>query len=494
MMPDRKVRKLMEEYGKTGKLGKAALRADMDVKTARKYVELGKLPSEVQVEHTWRTREDPFGGDWEEVEGMLRKAPELEAKVLFEWLCEQHSGQYEEGQLRTFQRRVREWRALHGPEKEIFFPQEHEAGRRMATDFTAMNKLGITISGEPYPHLLCHSVLTYSNWEWGVVCRSESYLALKKGLQAVLFRLGRVPIEHWTDHSTGATHRIGKGKERGFNKLYEDLMGHYGIVPRTIEVGKANQNGDVEGAHRVLKGRVEQQLLLRGNRDFVSVGSYVEFLQGVMERGNGLRRHRLAEELSVMRVLDVRALPECSEEQVRVNKWGTIRVERNNYSVPTRLRDQWVQVKIYEDRIEVFYRGVKQVSAERLMGEGKHRINYRHVIEGLVRKPGAFRRYRYREDLFPTEVYHWAYEALCQALSESAADREYVRILHHAARTMESKVAGVLSEFRFRGEVPRWEGVLERAAPPRPEVPQMAVLVVNLGEYDGLLGRGEVRA
>jgi hypothetical protein len=492
--PDRKVRKLMEEYTKTGNLSKAAMRADMDVKTARKYVRSGKLPTEMRVEHTWRTREDPFREDWEEVAGILERAPELEAKALFEWLCEKHPGRYEEGQLRTLQRRVREWRALRGPEKEIFFPQEHEAGQRMATDFTKMNKLWVTINGEAYPHQLCHSVLTYSNWEWAVVCQSESYAALRKGVQAALFRLGRVPREHWTDHSTGATHRIGKEAGRGFNQSYKGLMGHYRMVPRTIEVGEANQNGDVESANGGLKRRLKQQLLLRGSRDFASMEAYVEFLHGVMERANRQRRKRLEEELSVMRVLDVRALPEWDEVYVRVNKWGTIRVERNNYSIPTRLRDQWVRVKVYEERIEVWYRGVMQLSTERLLGEGKHRINYRHVIGGLVRKPGAFRRYRYREDLFPSEVYRWAYEALCGALSELVADREYVRILHHAALTMESRVAQVLSEFRREGKVPRWERVLERTAPPRGEVPQMAVLVVNLGEYDGLLGRGEVRA
>ena len=492
--PDRKVRKLMEEHARTGELTKAAMRADMHVKTGRKYVRAGKLPSELRVEHSWRTREDPFSAHWSEAEAMLKAAPDLEGKALFEWLCDRYPGEYEEGQLRSFQRRVREWRALCGPEKEIFFPQEHEPGRRMETDFTLMNKLGVRLSGEPFPHWLCHSVLTYSNWEWGVVCRSESYLALKKGVQAVLFRLGRVPLEHWTDHSTGATHRIGgdEGGRRTFNRSYRDLMGHFGMVPRTIEVGKPNQNGDIESAHGGLKGRVEQQLLLRGSRGFGSMEQYVGFLQGVMERANGLRRQRLAEELKVMRLLDVRALPEYTEEEVRVSRWGAVRVERNTYSVPSRLRDQRVRVRIFEDRLEVFYHGVHQLTAERLVGEGKHAIHYRHVIEGLVRKPGAFRRYRYREDLFPTEVFRWAYEALGEGCSERVADEEYLRILHHAARTMESTVERVLKELRARGMAPRWSLVLELSPPARPELPELSSLVVNLSEYDELLGREQV--
>jgi len=223
--PDRKVRKLMEEYQKTGKLTTAALRADMDPKTARRYVKAGKLPSQMRMGRSWRTRADSFTEHWEEVSGMQSAAPELEAKALFEWLCERYPEAYQEGQVRRFQRRVREWRALEGPAQEVSFPQEHEPGVRLETDFAWMNSLGITILGEAFRHLLCHNVLAYSNWEWATVCRSESLAALKKGLQAALVRLGHVPRENWTDHSTAATHAIGSEREgrRQFNAQYVHL-------------------------------------------------------------------------------------------------------------------------------------------------------------------------------------------------------------------------------------------------------------------------------
>ena len=134
---DAQVRKLMEELSRHGRIGLAAMRAGLDRKTARKYRELGKLPSEVPVERSWRTREDPFTEDWALVHEMLRDAPELEGKALFEWLCEQPGRSYEEGQLRTFQRRVREWRATEGPPKEVFFAQEHRPGEALQTDLGA---------------------------------------------------------------------------------------------------------------------------------------------------------------------------------------------------------------------------------------------------------------------------------------------------------------------------------------------------------------------
>lgn len=494
MTPDRKVRKLMEAYQETGKLSVAALRADLDRKTARKYLEAGALPSEMRREHRWRTRPDPFTADWREAEEMLRGAPELEAKALFEWLCERHEEAYDEGQLRTFQRRVRRWRALSGPPKEVYFPQEHKPGVKMETDFTRMNELKVTIRGEAFPHLLCHSVLTYSNWEWGVVCRSESFLALRKGVQAALMRVGRIPREHWTDHTTAATHVIG-GRRGGvweYNRPYLDMMEHYGIEPHTIQVSRPHENGDVESGNGALKRRVEQHLLLRGSRDFGSVEEYEAFIEGVMAKANRLRRARYAEEAEAMRLLDVRLLPEYREEEARVTSWSTVQVDRNTYSVPSRLRGEKVRARIYEERIEIHFGGERQLTVRRLAGERGHAVNYRHVIDSLVRKPGAFRQYKFREDMFPTEEFRWAYDALCACCTERMAEMEYLRILQQAAHTMESRVRDALALLRAGGAVPRWDAVRELAPAPRPQVPELPRLEVDLGEYDCLLAGREV--
>jgi hypothetical protein len=492
--PDRKARKLMEEYQKTGSLSKAALRADLDRKTARKYLKSGKLPSELRQERHWRTREDPFTEHWPEVRAMLEVAPELEGKTLFEWLAERNPGAFEEGQLRTFQRRVREWRALEGPPKEVYFPQAHEPGKKMETDFTRMHLLGITIAGQPYPHLVCHCVLTYSNWQWATVCHSESLLALRKGVQAALLHLGRVPVEHWTDNTTGATHAIKSEKQhpRDFNEKYMNMMRHFGMTPKTINISKPHENGDVESANNAFKRRMEQHLLLRGHRDFSDVSTYEAFLGAVLEKANRLRCRRLSEELAVVRLLNVRMLPEYVDDEIRVSSWSTVHVARNSYSVPSRLIGEKVRARQYEDRIVIFYHGIRQLSMPRLAGEGKHAINYRHVIYWLVRKPGAFGNYRYRQDMYPTVEFRWAYDALCDACSSRVADMEYLRILKHAADTMEIRVQDTLSRMRAEGKVPRWNLVLEQTPTPSPEVPSLAALKVNLSIYDHLLSMKEV--
>jgi hypothetical protein len=480
----------MIEYEKTGKVTKAAMRADLDVKTARKYLRWGKLPSQMKQPRTWRTRKDPFEEHWEECSEILRDAPELEGKFLFDWLCERYPGEYQEGQVRTFQRRVREWRALEGPDKEIFFPQQHQPGRRMATDCTHMDELGITINGEPYRHQLCHCVLTYSNWEWATICRSESLLALRRAIQAALFRLGHVPREHWTDNCSAATHRPSKQeKSRHFNDNYLDLMKHFGMLPRTIQVGAAHENGDVESLNGALKRRLKQYLLLRGSRDFQSVEEYRCFLEQVLARANAQRSKKLAEELQQMPKLNVSRLAEYVEYRCRVMSWGTITVDRRIYSVPSRLIGEKVVVRRYEEHLEVFFKGVFQLKAPWISREQSHEVNYRHLIGWLVRKPGAFKNYRFKSALFPTEEFRWAYEELSGALSERMADREYLQILHHAAQTMESKVVTALRQIRELGKIPRLDRVLRLSPPPIPAPPRIPPLRVSFAEYDQLLQR-----
>ena len=482
---DEQVRRLMEEKARHGKVGLAAMRSGMHRETARKYLGEQKLPSEVKTERTWRTRVDPFAEDWPDLKARLVEAPELEAKTLFEFLVAEHPERYEPGQLRTLQRRVLEWRAQEGPEREVFFAQEHRPGEAMQTDFTHCEELGVAIAGEPFPHQLCHPVLPYSNWEWATVCHSESLMALRRGVQAGLFKLGRVPEWHQTDNSTAATHDLATGK-RGFNDEYQRVMDHLGMKPRTIAVGKSNQNGDVEALNGALKRRLKQHLLMRGSSDFESVEAYERWVQEILEKANELRRKKVAEELSVMKELKVSRLPEHVEETATVTSWSTIRVRRNAYSVPSRLIGRDVRVDVYDDRLEVFCGTVQQLIVERILGEGGRRINYRHIIWSLVQKPHAFARYRYREELFPTLCFRRAYDALT-ARGDRHADREYLRILHLAATTMESEVELALELLLKEQRLTNADQVKALVAPSKPEVPALEAPQVDLKDYDGLL-------
>jgi len=317
------------------------------------------------------------------------------------------------------------------------------------------------------------------------VCQSESMLALRRGVQSAVFRLGRVPEYHQTDNSTAATHDLRTGK-RGFNEEYVALMDHLGMKPRTTAIGKKEQNGDVEAANGALKRRLEQHLLLRDSRDFDCVEAWEGWVQDVLAQSNQLRTKRVGEELAVMRPLSVERLREYREIDVPVTSWSTIRVKHNAYSVPSRLCGEWLRVRLYEDRLEVYHGGTHQLGIPRLCGRNGHRINYRHIIGSLVRKPGAFARYRYREELFPTLTFRRAYDVLAESLRGWEADVEYLRILHLAARTLESEVEVALELLLAEGTVPLADHVRPLVAPSTPQVPELAVPAVDLAAYDAL--------
>ena len=494
---DAQVRKLMEEMSKHGRLGDAAMKAGMHRETARKYVAAGELPSAMAAPRDWRTRPDPFEEHWPAIEVRLRETPELEAKTLFELLQEEHPGRYDAGQLRTLQRRVKRWRAAHGPERDIVIAQQHRPGEAAQTDFTPAGELAVTIAGQVFAHMLCVLVLPYSNWQWATVCASESIAAIRRGVQRALFQLGRIPRYHQTDNSTAATHRIPDGQahcfedgKRPFNDGYLAVMRHFGMTPRTTEVGAKEQNGDVEAGHRVLKRKLEQALLVRGGRDFESVEAWQTFVDEVLRKANAARGKRVAEDLAAMRELNVAKLPEYGEEDVCVSEWSTVRVRHNAYSVPSRLMGEWVRVRVYEDRIEVIFADEIQLACERLRGRNGRRIDYRHVIWSLVRKPGGFARYVYREEMFPSLAFREAYDAIQTTKPGTKGDLEYLRILLLAATTMESDVVTALALLTMSGKSITAEAVRELVGAARPiTVPALASPAINLAEYDTLLAQ-----
>ena len=482
----------MEEMSKDGQIGQAAMKADMDRKTARRYVAAGKLPSEMKEPRWWRTRPDPFAEDWAAVTEMLAETPGLEAQTVLELLELKQPGRYNETHLRTLQRRIRRWRAEHGPAREVWFTQAHRPGEAAQTDFTSTAELGVTLAGQVFLHLLCVTVLPYSNWQWATVCLSESLAALRRGVQAALFQLGRVPRYHQTDHSTGATHQIARdAADRTFNAEYAAMMRHFGMEPRTTAVGAKEQNGDVEAGHRALKRRLEQALLVRGSRDFGGQDEYERFVAGVVRKANAARGPRVAEDIEAMRPLVVERLPEYTELVVPVASTSTIRVKSCAYSVPSRLIGERVRVRLFEHRLEVYYADKLELGCDRLRGKAA-RIDYRHVIWSLVRKPGAFARCVYRDELFPTVTFRRAYDAIQGTQPGIKGDVEYLRILHLAAGTIEADVEQALAALLADGAAVTADATKGRctqmaAISAAPAVPALETGPVDLAAYDTLL-------
>jgi hypothetical protein len=499
MVTDQQVRRLHKLLQTEDSQAVAAAKAGMDVTTARKYRRLMRLPGEIAVAHTWRTRGDPFAEVWEEVHQELAVNPGLQAKVLFQALQHKHPGRFQDGQLRSFQRGIKTWRALEGPPREVFFAQVHEPGRLCQSDFTHLSGLGITIAGQPFDHLIYHFVLTYSNWEHGTVCFSESYESLSQGLQNALWALGGVPAEHRTDRLSAAVNNLSRFLEAGpdsepeFTRRYQGLLDHYGLLGRRIQTGKANENGDVEQRHHRFKQALDQALLMRDGRDFASREQYEAFLAGLFEQLNAGRRGRLGEEQALLRNLPARRLESAQRLDVKVDTGSLIHVDRNIYSVDSRLIGEKVEVRLYAEHLEVWYAQRLIERLGRLRGRQRHRVSYRHIIDWLVRKPGAFEQYRYREDLFPTSRFRMAYDHLKDTQAERGV-KTYLRILYLAARQTQDGVDEAL-RYLFQEGQPICLETVEALVDRREAIPpatQVRIEPVDLAEYDALMIGQEV--
>ncbi len=490
MIEDQQVRLLMKELEKQTPLITAASKAGMSERTARTWRDAGKLPSETERERNWRTREDPFEELWPEAQALLASDPGLQAKTVFEELQRRYPERLKPGQLRTLQRRFRAWRAREGPDREVYFDQEREPGVQCQSDFTDMGKLGVTIRGEQYQHLVYRFVLPYSNWEHVEIAGSETFEALAGGLQESLWVLGGVPREHRTDNLSAATHELRQTGGRAFNPVYQEFLAHYGLEASRNWPGNAHENGDVESAHGHFKTAVEQRLRLTGTRDFGSVERYRQLLGEIADQRNGGRQERLTLERAALRSLPARRLPVYREVQRTVTRGSLVRVASKAYSVPSRLIGEQLTARLYTDRVELYFGGEQIARHDRAVGKQWGRVDYRHVVHALLRKPGAFEQYRYREELFPAPAFRQAYDRLCEQRVQQNADLEYVRILHLAATTLESRVEAALRECLEAGERPSFEKVHAAAAPARPELPAVHIGEPDLAAYDALLGGG----
>ena len=290
-----------------------------------------------------------------------------------------------------------------------------------------------------------------------------------------------------SDNTSAATHEMKRSRGRALNDNYAALLDHYGLCSTRINRGKSHENGVAEYAHYLLKDAVDQALILRGSRDFHTAADYAHFVREMVAKRNRLVKGKLEQELACLGPLPPAPMPEYANYRSKVRRWSTIRVAGRSYSVPSRLIGREVQIRLYADGVEVYYKGHFVERMERVHGDGEVNVNYRHVINSLVRKPGAFARYRFREQLFPTMHFRLAYDALREWRGERA-DVEYVRILHLAATTMEANFDSALSLLLEAGQPFDYAEVRELAEPKVPEAPALVISgQPDLKIYDRLL-------
>jgi hypothetical protein len=467
----------------------AAAAAGMSLRTAREW-DSGPAPSATKLGRDWRTRLDPFAAVWStEIEPLLKSDTKgvLEAKFVLATLLAKTPDRFQPGHVRTLQRRFRDWRALHGPEPEVYFPQVAVPGREAAIDFTHATDLGVTVAGVPFPHLLFDFVLSYSGWTWASLAFGETFEALVAGLQGALWALGAVPEVLRSDNLSAATHELKRSSGRDLTVRFRAVLDHYELRSSRITPGRAHENGVVEQANGRVKVLIAQALLVRGHADFTAQVVYEQFVQGVVDQWrNRPAAARLAEERPRLRPLPSAPVPSYTSYTPKVRRWSTIHVAHRTYSVPARLMGHTLDARVYADVVEVRYLGQVIQTMPRLRKEDAHKIDYRHVIGWLVRKPGAFARYRYREDLFPSVTFRRAYDRLLVTHGDRA-DIEYLRILRLAAKVGEGPVAETVKTLLDHPAIFDYAAVEGCVSPPTVAIPTVHIPRPNLRMYDALL-------
>ncbi|TYB83703.1 IS21 family transposase [Oceaniovalibus sp. ACAM 378] len=466
----------------------AAARAGFSERTARRFDVDPTPPSQRKIVHG-RTVADPLEGYWDtDLLPLLEKDSALQAVTLLRHLQSEHPLAFPDDRIRrTLERRVRQWRALMGPERDIIFRQTPEPGYMAQSDFTHAEELRVTIAGQPFQHLLYHFVMVYSRWEHvGVVLGGESFTALAENLQQALWSLGGVPQNHRTDSLSAAFRNLTADQREDITKRYDAFVGHYGMDASRNNRGEAHENGAVESQNRHLKKAIEQALILRGSRDFATIEDYRRFIDTLVAAVQAERTH--------LKPLPQRRTTDFTEIVVPVTRTGGFLVKSIFYSAPSQLIGQRLRVHLYDDRIEAFLVGTLVVTHPRGRGRDNghrlHVINYHHVIHALRRKPQALWGSIYRDSLFPRTEYAEAWKVLQRDLPRRDACRRMVDLLFIAhEQACEAELAYLISADLDAGRVPEPGALVLLLAPKATVLPRdVAVAHPSLDSFDALLG------
>jgi len=473
----------------------AAARAGLSERTARRIEADPRLPSQRKATRG-RTVPDPLEAVWEPVLlPILERDPAVQAVTLLRHLQLSDPDAFPDDRVRrTLERRVRDWRALHGPECDVIFRQTLEPGRMALSDFTDAGELGVTIAGQPLAHRLYHFVLAYSSWEYAaVVLGGESFSALAENLQNALWTLGGVPHEHRTDSLSAAYRNLDAEAAADVTKRYEAFCAHYGMLASRNNPGEAHENGSVETQNNHLKVALDQALILRGSRDFAELADWRRFVDELVARRNRRRDAAVRIEMAILRSLPTRRTTDFTEVVSRVTRTGGFLVHQVFYSAPSQLIGKRLRVHVYDDRIEAFLGATRVVTHPRRRGRDDglrvHCVNYRHVIHALRRKPQALAGSVYRDGLFPRSEYAEAWAALSAALPRRDACRRMVDLLWLAHdEGCETELATLIADNLGQGELPEARALQEKLEPRRRALPDdTPVALTNLASFDALL-------
>lgn len=476
---------LVRAMNKLNHIQASAEIAGMHRNTASKYIKKGKLPSELKQKEIVRTVAPIFPEEhWHEVTTLLTASPELQATAIYDYLQEKYPDHYTGKELRSLQRQIRNWRVEEGKESDVMFYQNYTPGERSQSDFIHMNYLQVTIAGKQFNHLLFHFMLPYSGWEYVLACTGgESFENLSTGYERALWVLGGVPRIHRTDNLTAAVTQTKDGGH--FTNDWLQLTKHYGVTPTSNNPGKSNENGKVERSNGLFKRSLENQLALRGSKDFISQEAYQQFIEKIVEKRNIQRKVRVLEERLEFIELPNGKWYSAIKLPVKVHPDSTIRVEGATYSMPSRTIGSTLSAYVYPDKIELMFGSIDIATIGRI-AKGEAKIDFKHIIHSLKKKPGAFENYKYKEQMYPNLLFRKAYDMLRSNYTNDTANKYYIDLLYLAKMYSVEEVTTAIAALIRKKVVPKSELITPHLIQVI-TVPEVTINQPNLEEYNELL-------
>ena len=469
----------------------SAARAGMSVRSGRNI----EKNMRVRKKRNWKTRKDAFGKVRESDIVPMLKQGVYQATFILEELQKGYPEAYPNSILQTLQRRIKRWRALFGEAKEVIFRQVHEPGKLSISDFTHPKDIKVTINGKPLRHIFYHFRLQYSGFSYMQVFKGsgESFTIFAQGLQAALARIGGAPEVHRTDSLSASFKNVSKDDRTDLTERYKALAAHYNMKPTRINRGQSQENGGIESPHRHVKDRIRQSLIIRGSIDFTSFEMYQQFIAEVVnEHNKRLSKGLFEAEQAKLQPLPLTKGVEYTEIIAVVSRTSTIQVKRVMYSVPSRLINERLSVRVYHDRLECYLGTDHVIKLDRVYhapGRKWNRsIDFRHLIKSLIKKPQAFRNSCLRNDILPNDNYKYIWNHVDKKMNNKLACKFIVGLLYLAAKeNCEDELAEVVIEYISKKKKLCLKELQNRFTPKRETIPSIKVPQHSIKQYNELI-------
>ena len=388
------------------------------VSTVGRYLRDGKVP--VYKRSNKSNRKDPLDGYYD----IIKEKLQLEGNILLDDLFEYIQMKGYTGSARTLRRKTKKLRDYY-KSKEVFFQREVSPNEIMEGDFT---EYYVEIAGVKRKTYIWVTSLPYSNRIHATPFYNCTFECFAEGSMKAFENFSGTAKTYRLDNMSPVVKKVLKGKDREITQKFASFKDHYGLTPDFCSPGRGNEKGNVESNNKHLKRKITSRINLY-NKKFETLEQFQEFLWKLCDELN--RRDKVVSKFSIEKLnpLPVAPFRAFRSIVVSISKYSLFSLDNTGhmYSVPSNLIGLYLEVRVYTNKIQVIHEQEKVCEHKRLYGpKGIASIQLEHIIDGLIKKPGAIKDWKYRDLLFEKEAWKRFYERL---IKSGGRDKDYLKCL-----------------------------------------------------------------